>query len=118
MNQAIKMAVRGCYKIFGSAPEQMVERVRAGMSKTELLQQHAHVCGLRDINVDMRAGQITVIMGLSGSGKSTLIRHLNGLIAPTAGKSCSMASTSRRCRQTNCAKCAGRASRWCSRTSR
>jgi len=86
MNQAIKMAVRGCYKIFGSAPEQMVERVRAGMSKTELLQQHAHVCGLRDINVDMRAGQITVIMGLSGSGKSTLIRHLNGLIAPTAGE--------------------------------
>jgi glycine betaine/proline transport system ATP-binding protein len=86
MSQTIKMAVRGCYKIFGAYPEKMVDLVRGGMSKTELLQRHAHVSGLRDINVDMRAGQITVIMGLSGSGKSTLIRHLNGLIAPTAGE--------------------------------
>ena len=86
MSQTIKMAVKGCYKIFGACPEKMVELVRNGMSKTDLLQQHAHVSGLRDINVDMKAGQITVIMGLSGSGKSTLIRHLNGLIAPTAGE--------------------------------
>ena len=42
--------------------------------------------GLQDINVDMMAGEITVVMGLSGSGKSTLIRHLNRLIEPTAGE--------------------------------
>ena len=42
--------------------------------------------GLQDINVDMQAGEITVVMGLSGSGKSTLIRHLNRLIEPTAGE--------------------------------
>ena len=40
----------------------------------------------KDINVDMQAGEITVVMGLSGSGKSTLIRHLNRLIDPTAGE--------------------------------
>jgi glycine betaine/proline transport system ATP-binding protein len=44
------------------------------------------VLGLQDINVDMQAGEITVVMGLSGSGKSTLIRHLNRLIEPTAGE--------------------------------
>jgi glycine betaine/proline transport system ATP-binding protein len=50
------------------------------------LEQHKHVLGLQDINVDMQEGEITVVMGLSGSGKSTLIRHLNRLIEPTAGE--------------------------------
>jgi glycine betaine/proline transport system ATP-binding protein len=81
-----KIAIRNLYKIFGSDPEAMVPRVKEGMGKAELLKEHSHVLGLQDINVDMRRGDITVIMGLSGSGKSTLIRHLNGLIKPTAGQ--------------------------------
>ena len=56
------------------------------MSKTELNEKHGHVLGLRDINIDMPAGCIQVVMGLSGSGKSTLIRHINRLIDPTAGE--------------------------------
>src|SRR5690554_1658622 len=56
------------------------------MNKADLLDQQNHVLGLRDINVDILSGKITVIMGLSGSGKSTLIRHLNRLIEPTAGE--------------------------------
>ena len=82
----VKVAVKGLYKIFGDNPEPMVDKVKAGMSKTDLLAQHGHVLGLNDINVDMHDGEITVIMGLSGSGKSTLIRHLNRLIEPTAGE--------------------------------
>src|SRR5690554_7908902 len=56
------------------------------MNKADLLDKQNHVLGLRDINVDILDGRITVIMGLSGSGKSTLIRHLNRLIEPTAGE--------------------------------
>ena len=56
------------------------------MSKDDLMEQHRHVLGLNDINVDIKEGDITVMMGLSGSGKSTLIRHLNRLIEPTAGE--------------------------------
>jgi glycine betaine/proline transport system ATP-binding protein len=56
------------------------------MTKSELLERAGQVLGLNDIDVDMREGRITVIMGLSGSGKSTLIRHLNRLIEPTAGE--------------------------------
>jgi glycine betaine/proline transport system ATP-binding protein len=56
------------------------------MGKEELLARHGHVLGLNNINVDMQAGEITVVMGLSGSGKSTLIRHLNRLIEPTVGE--------------------------------
>jgi glycine betaine/proline transport system ATP-binding protein len=77
--------LRHVYKIFGPDPAAYVERVKAGMSKTELL-DHNHVLGLRDISIDITGGEIQVVMGLSGSGKSTLIRHINRLIEPTAGE--------------------------------
>ncbi len=86
MSDNIKISVRHLYKIFGDDPQPALEMVKAGMTKTELMEQEQHVLGLNDINVDMPAGRTTVIMGLSGSGKSTLIRHLNRLIEPTSGE--------------------------------
>ncbi|SLN31864.1 Glycine betaine/L-proline transport ATP-binding protein ProV [Roseivivax jejudonensis] len=81
-----KISIRNLYKIFGDDPQAALTHAKAGMHKDELLEAHRHVLGLRDINVDMQAGEITVVMGLSGSGKSTLIRHLNRLIEPTDGE--------------------------------
>jgi phospholipid/cholesterol/gamma-HCH transport system ATP-binding protein len=40
---------------------------------------------LHEINLDVRPGEILVIMGGSGSGKSTLLNTLLGLIHPTSG---------------------------------
>lgn len=80
------VSLRGLYKIFGARDKEVLRHVKDGMGKEALLAQHRHVLGLNDINVDMQAGEITVVMGLSGSGKSTLIRHLNRLIEPTAGE--------------------------------
>ena len=81
-----KVRLRGLYKIFGPRDQDVLTHVKQGMGKEDLLVKHKHVLGLQDINVDMQAGEITVVMGLSGSGKSTLIRHLNRLIEPTAGE--------------------------------
>lgn len=78
--------IRELYKIFGPHGEDYIDLVKAGMTKAELNDKHDHVLGLKDINISMPAGGITVIMGLSGSGKSTLIRHINRLIDPTAGQ--------------------------------
>lgn len=86
MAKNIKISIRNLYKIFGPTPDVALEYVRRGMGKADLLEKQAHVLGLRDINVDVHEGEITVIMGLSGSGKSTLIRHLNRLIDPSAGE--------------------------------
>jgi phospholipid/cholesterol/gamma-HCH transport system ATP-binding protein len=41
---------------------------------------------LRGINLEVRPGEIFVIMGPSGSGKSVLLRHIIGLDAPDAGE--------------------------------
>ncbi|NQD54266.1 glycine betaine/L-proline ABC transporter ATP-binding protein [Pseudomonas sp. CM25] len=78
--------IRNLYKIFGPHAATHIDAVKSGMTKTELMERHGHVLGLRDINMEMPAGCIQVIMGLSGSGKSTLIRHINRLIDPTSGQ--------------------------------
>ena len=81
-----KIKLSNLYKVFGKNPSGAMDHVRKGASKQELLDNHGHVLGLRDINIDIPERQIQVIMGLSGSGKSTLIRHINRLIEPTEGQ--------------------------------
>lgn len=41
---------------------------------------------LQDVDLEIKRGAFTAVIGPSGSGKSTLIQHLNGLLRPTAGK--------------------------------
>ena len=40
---------------------------------------------LRDINFEVRAGEVFTILGGSGSGKSTLLKHMIGLRKPLGG---------------------------------
>ena len=40
---------------------------------------------LKNLNIDIKAGDFTVIMGSSGSGKSTLLYALSGMDKPTLG---------------------------------
>ena len=72
--------------VFGPRPAQALQRARDGVSKAELQSRHGHTLALREVSLDIDAGEIFVIMGLSGSGKSTLLRHINRLVEPTAGR--------------------------------
>jgi glycine betaine/proline transport system ATP-binding protein len=81
-----KISIKGLYKVFGDRPNDAVQNILNGMSKEKLLNEHGNILALNNINIDVPAKQLHVIMGLSGSGKSTLIRHINRLIEPTLGK--------------------------------
>ena len=41
---------------------------------------------INNLNLDIKRGSFTVILGHNGSGKSTLAKLLNGLLKPTAGE--------------------------------
>ena len=82
----IKIRVEDVCKVFGPNPRSVLEQVRGGIGKAELLEATGHVIGIRDVSLDVEAGETFVVMGLSGSGKSTLIRHINRLIEPTSGR--------------------------------
>ena len=40
---------------------------------------------LKDVNIDVRRGEVVVVLGPSGSGKSTMLRCINLLETPTGG---------------------------------
>lgn len=61
----------------GEAPVVEVEGLVAGWDGRPVL---------HGIDLEVRDGEVLVIMGGSGSGKSTLLRHLLGLETPSAGR--------------------------------
>lgn len=40
---------------------------------------------LENVNLELKEGSFTAVIGKTGSGKSTLIQHLNALLLPTSG---------------------------------
>ena len=81
-----KIEINNIYKIFGNNPDSVMNMVKGGATKDEVLEQTGHTVGLDNVSLNIEEGETFVCMGLSGSGKSTLIRHLNRLIDPTAGE--------------------------------
>ncbi len=81
----VKLAGRNLWKLFGDGASRFLARHGTDATNAEI-----HTAGLigavRNVNIDVRRGEIFVIMGLSGSGKSTLVRCLSRLIEPTAGQ--------------------------------
>lgn len=41
---------------------------------------------LKGVNLDIKSGSMTALIGHTGSGKSTLIQHINALLLPTNGE--------------------------------
>ena len=60
-----------------SAPLLRVERVS---------KRYGNVVALRDVSLEVLAGQVTCLLGDNGAGKSTLIQILSGVHRPTEGR--------------------------------
>lgn len=67
-----------------AASAEQVFRVR-GLTKV-YGEGAAQVRALSGVDLDLRAGELVVLLGPSGSGKTTLLNQLGGLDIPTAGE--------------------------------
>ncbi len=72
--------------VFGNDPKTALPMMDQGMSRAEIQEKTGQVLGVHDCSIDIKNGEILVLMGLSGSGKSTLLRAVNGLNPVVRGK--------------------------------
>ena len=75
------ISCRDVNKIFGPDPVGQLARLKANPNAPS----QGYVQAVRDVNLDIRRGEMLVVMGLSGSGKSTLVRCLSRLLEITGG---------------------------------
>ena len=81
----VKLACRNVWKVFGAGATDFIG-TRDGRASGEDLAKAGLVGAVRHVDLEIRQGEIFIIMGLSGSGKSTLVRCMSRLIEPTFGK--------------------------------
>jgi glycine betaine/proline transport system ATP-binding protein len=84
-NESI-LSVKNLYKIYGSEKNKAVKMKQSGTDKNVIYKKTGSTIALWDVSLDIKKGEIFVIIGLSGSGKSTLVRCFNLLNKPTKGE--------------------------------
>lgn len=65
--------------IFGKQPDDALALADDGATREEIQAATGMILGVHNCSLNIREGEIVVLMGLSGSGKSTLMRAINGL---------------------------------------
>ena len=85
IQRPVKLSCRNLWKVFGPNAAKFM-RERNGKATTAELDEAALIGAVRNTTLDVREGEIFIVMGLSGSGKSTLVRCLSRLIEPTTGE--------------------------------
>ena len=75
----VKLSCRNLWKVFGPNAAKFMQG-REGKVTAAELDEAALIGAVRDATLDVREGEIFIVMGLSGSGKSTLVRCLSRLI--------------------------------------
>lgn len=79
------ISIKNVYKLYGNNRTEAVAMLESGADKDSVYRKTGVTAALSDINLDIKKGEIFVIIGLSGSGKSTLLRCLNRLHRQTSG---------------------------------
>ncbi|WP_420332353.1 quaternary amine ABC transporter ATP-binding protein [Roseibium sp.] len=84
MTTPVILDCRNVWKLYGAQADTFLN-TNSSPSSADL--EAANLIGaVRAVNVQIRKGEIFVIMGLSGSGKSTLVRCMSRLVESTAGE--------------------------------
>jgi len=84
MEKMQKILCENVWKIFGKGAEKIMNALLS--DRDAIAASLRCTIAVRETDLDIREGEVFVIMGLSGSGKSTLLRCLNYTIQPTEGR--------------------------------
>jgi lipopolysaccharide transport system ATP-binding protein len=83
MNDDIVISLKNVYKsykLFVSKTDRMKEALDPFKRK-----YHKEFYALKDLNLEVKRGEILGIVGMNGSGKSTLLKLISGIIPQTSG---------------------------------
>ncbi|MDO6762375.1 choline ABC transporter ATP-binding protein [Agarivorans sp. 1_MG-2023] len=79
------ISIKNLDVLFGFQTAKSLALLDQGASRQEIIDATGDVVGVHDVSLDIKKGEICVLMGLSGSGKSSLLRAINGLNTVTRG---------------------------------
>lgn len=80
------ITTRHVTKLYGANKAEAAKLMQEGADKGDVYAKTGATVALWDVNLNIRRGEVFVIIGLSGSGKSTLVRCFNRLHRPTSGQ--------------------------------
>lgn len=83
----MKLVCQGAWKLFGPDPKGFLSS-HGGAPSVEQIREAGYISAVRNVNLDIHAGESFVVMGLSGCGKSTLVRCMSRITELTAGQVC------------------------------
>jgi len=69
------------YKLYRSPQDRLKEALHPGRKK-----YHKDFYALKDVNLEIRRGEVLGIVGKNGSGKSTLLKILSRVLTPSSGE--------------------------------
>ena len=81
-----KIEIKDLSILFGPEKAKAKKMIKQGKSKQNILKETGCTVAVRNANLEIKEGEMFVIMGLSGSGKSTLVRCINRLNEPSMGE--------------------------------
>ncbi|ODP98598.1 MULTISPECIES: choline ABC transporter ATP-binding protein [Salinivibrio] len=73
------IAIKNLDVVFGDNVKPALDLLDNGLSRSEIIEKTGQVVGVDNVSLNVKEGEICVLMGLSGSGKSSLLRAVNGL---------------------------------------
>ena len=67
------------YKMFARKKDRLFETIFPAYHK------HGEFGAVKDLNIEIKKGEVLGILGKNGAGKSTLLKMITGVVAPTSG---------------------------------